>query len=111
MEFTLSEEDKRDLKVLIKQGILRCCEKWLEETSRIITKEYDDEENAFDRCMNITQRSRDFHKEAMRREDYYRTSQLVIGAANLLGDGYLTEKDFEDCSEELTKRVFFVANF
>ncbi|MBR5638257.1 MAG: hypothetical protein IKW83_00695 [Muribaculaceae bacterium] len=110
INYSLSKEDNKKLKEIIKRGILRCCEQWLEETNKIISKEYDEKENAFDRCMEITLRSKKFYKEAMRREDYYRTSMLLIGAANLLVEGYLTADDFEECSEEVTKKVLLLAD-
>ena len=53
----LSKTDKRQMKDIIRQGILRRCEEWLKETSELINKEYDKEENAFDRCMEVTKRS------------------------------------------------------
>ena len=73
----LTKADKRQLKDIIRRGILRRCEEWLKETSELINKEYGDDENAFDRCMEVTKRSRDYFKEAMRREDYYRNTILT----------------------------------
>ena len=106
----LNKTDRAQLKEIIKKGILKLCMEWLEQTDKLINKEYDNQENAFDRCMEITLRSRNFYKEAMRREDYYRTSQLITGASNLLIDGYLTEDDFMECEEEIKNRVLFLAD-
>ena len=64
----LTKQDRRVLKDIIRIGILRRCEEWLAETSALISKEYVDDENAFDRCLEVTKRSRDFFKEAMRRD-------------------------------------------
>ena len=97
----LTKQDKRVLKDIIRIGILRRCEEWLTETSALISKEYVDDENAFDRCMEVTKRSRDFFKEAMRREDYYRNSMIELGIENLLFEGYLSEADLVGCREEL----------
>lgn len=97
----LTKADKRQLKNIIQCGILRRCEEWLKETSELINKEYGDDENAFDRCMEVTKRSRDYYKEAMEREDYYRNSIIEIGVENLLIEGYLTGQDFAECREEL----------
>ena len=97
----LTKADKRQLKEIIRRGILRRCEEWLKETSELINKEYGDDENAFDRCMEVTKRSRDYFKEAMRREDYYRNTMIEIGVESLLIEGYLTEQDFMECREEL----------
>ena len=97
----LTKQDRRVLKDIIRIGILRRCEEWLAETSALISKEYVDDENAFDRCMEVTKRSRDFFKEAMSREDYYRNTMIELGIENLLFEGYLTEADFAGCREEL----------
>ena len=97
----LTKQDRRLLKGIIRIGILRRCEEWLAETSALISKEYVDDENAFDRCMEVTKRSRDFFKEAMRREDYYRNTMIELGIENLLFEGYLTDADFVGCREEL----------
>ena len=51
----------------------------LKDSSELINKEYGDDENAFDRCMEVTKRSRDYFKEAMRREDYYRNTMMLSG--------------------------------
>ena len=92
----LTKADKRQLKEIIRRGILRRCEEWLKETSELINKEYGDDENAFDRCMEVTKRSRDYYKEAMEREDYYRNTMIELGVYVLLKEGYLT---FDDLSE------------
>ena len=92
----LTKADKRQLKDIIRRGILRRCEEWLKDTSELINKEYGDDENAFDRCMEVTKRSRDYFKEAMQREDYYRNTMIELGVYVLLKEGYLT---FDDLSE------------
>ena len=92
----LTKADKRQLKDIIRRGILRRCEEWLKETSELINKEYGDDENAFDRCMEVTKRSRDYYKEAIEREDYYRNTMIELGVYVLLKEGYLT---FDDLSE------------
>ena len=101
----LTKQDRRVLKDIIRIGILRRCEEWLTETSTLINKEYVDDENAFERCMEVTKRSRDFFKEAMRREDYYRNTMIELGIENLLFEGYLTETDFVKCREELRSYI------
>jgi hypothetical protein len=97
----LTKSDKRQLQDIIQRGILRRCEEWLKETSDLINKEYGENENAFDRCMEVTKRSRDYFKESMQREDYYRNSMMEIGVATLLREGYLTPDDLSDCREEV----------
>ena len=105
----LTKADKRQLKEIIRRGILRRCEEWLKETSELINKEYGDEENAFDRCMEVTKRSRDYFKEAMRREDYYRNTMMLSGTGVLLAEGYLTLEDIKDCREEVQTSIKFWA--
>lgn len=101
----LTKADKRELKDIIQRGILRRCEEWLKDTSELISKEYGDDENAFDRCMEVMKRSRDYFKEAMLREDYYRNTMIEIGVESLLIEGYLTEQDFTECREELRTSI------
>ncbi|MBR5394215.1 MAG: hypothetical protein IK144_03910 [Bacteroidaceae bacterium] len=105
----LTKADKRQLKDIIRRGILRRCEEWLKETSELINKEYGDDENAFDRCMEVTKRSRDYFKEAMRREDYYRNTMMLSGTGVLLAEGYLTLEDIKDCREEVQTSIKFWA--
>ena len=105
----LTKTDKRQLKEIIRRGILRLCEEWLKETSELISKEYGDDENAFDRCMEVTKRSRDYFKEAMQREDYYRNTMMLSGAGVLLAEGYLTLEDIKDCREEVQTSIKFWA--
>lgn len=101
----LTKADRRQLKDIIRIGILRRCEEWLKEMSELINKEYADDENAFDRCMEVTKRSREYYKEAMGREDYYRNSMMEMGVEILLKEGYLTFDDFTECREEVRERI------
>ena len=105
----LTKADKRQLKDIIQRGILRRCEEWLKETSELINREYGDDENAFDRCMEVTKRSRDYYKEAMEREDYYRNTMMLSGTGVLLAEGYLTLEDIKDCREEVQTSIKFWA--
>lgn len=101
----LTKADKRQLKDIIRRGILRRCEEWLKETRELINKEYDENENAFDRCMEVTKRSRDYFKEAMQREDYYRNTMMLSGAGVLLAEGYLTLEDISECRGEVQSAI------
>ena len=101
----LTKSDKRQLKEVIKRGILRRCEEWLKETKTLIEKDYDSDENAFDRCMEVTKRSRDYFKEAMRREDYYRNTMMLSGTGVLLAEGYLTMDDLADLRPEVQAAI------
>ena len=104
-DMELTKADKRQLTGIIRRGILRRCEEWLKETAELIDKPYDGEENAFDRCMEVTKRSRDYFKEAMRREDYYRNTMMLSGAGVLLEEGYLTLEDIKECREEVQAAI------
>lgn len=88
-----------------KKGILKLCKEWLEQTDKLINKEYDNHENAFDRCMEIAKRSNVFYKEAMMRENYYRTQMMLSGAAALLAQGYISLDDIADCREEIQSAI------
>ena len=101
----LTKTDKAQLKEIIKKGILKLCMEWLEQTDKLINKEYDNQENAFDRCMEIAKRSSDFYKEAMKREYYYRTQMMLSGVAALLAQGYISMDDIADCREEIKSAI------
>jgi uncharacterized protein YggL (DUF469 family) len=55
--------------------------------------------------MKVTKRSRDYFKEAMRREDYYRNTMMLSGTAALLAEGYLTLDDIKECREEVQAAI------
>lgn len=101
----LNKTDKAQLKEIIKKGILKRCKEWLEQTDKLINKEFDNQENEFNRCMEITKRSRDFYKEAMIRENYYRTPMMLSGVVELLTDGYISMDDIADCREEIQSSI------
>ena len=42
----LAKTDKRQLKDIIRRGILRRCEEWLRQTKELIDRPYDGDENA-----------------------------------------------------------------
>ena len=82
---------------------------WLNETKHLIEMNYDGNENEFDRCMKVTKRSRNFFKEAMRREDYYRNSMMLSGVCRMLTEGYLTLDDLKELSQELQTSIKLMA--
>ena len=104
----ISKRDRKELIALIKKGNLARCEEWLRELRQILDKPYNDDENSFDRCMEITKASRDFYKEAMGNENYYRNTMLTIGVANHLRDGYISRDDLSSLSEDLRNRLLYV---
>lgn len=106
----LTKQQKKELKELIKIGINRGCQKWLDETVELIQKPYD-EDNPWDRSMQITKRSRDYFKETMHREDsFYRNDWLLFSVAALLNEGNLTIEDIQPFGEDITAAVQLIAS-
>lgn len=106
----LTKKQKKELKELIKVGINRGCQKWLDETVALIQEPYDGD-NAWDRSMQITKRSREYFKETMRREDtLYRNDWLLFSVAALLNEGNLTIEDIQLFGEDITAAVMLIAS-
>lgn len=106
----LTKKQKKELKELIKVGINRGCQKWLDETVELIQEPYDGD-NAWDRSMQITKRSREYFKETMRREDsLYRNDWLLFSVAALLNEGNLTIEDIQPFGEDITAVVMLIAS-
>lgn len=63
------------------------------------------EDNEFDRSMEITKMARDFYKEAMDMENYYSTSNLIIGIAALFRDGHILSEDIDSLPEKVAQDV------
>ena len=55
--------------------------------------------------MEVTKRSRDYYKEAVRCEDYYRNTMLLSGAGELLANGYITMDDIGVCRSEVQAAI------
>lgn len=98
-EFTKAE--RRQMKDILKVGILRRHAEWQEELKALLNAPFDEDENEFSRSMQITDMARKFYKEAMNMEDYYRTSWIESGIIYLLKGGYLSFGDLSVLSEEL----------
>lgn len=88
-----SKAERRIAKEIIKVGILRRHQEWQDEIAALINSPYPDDINAFDRSMEITKSARDFFKEAMRMEEFYRNSEVEFALVILLRDGYLKKDD------------------
>lgn len=101
-EFTKSE--KQAAEALIRRGILHRHAQWHKEMRELLDKPYG-EDNEFDRSMEITKLARDFYKEAMMMEDYYRTSNLEIGIARLFQDGHILAEDIDSLPETVAQDV------
>lgn len=101
----LSKTERKTIKEIVKTGILRRHQEWQNEIAAIINSPYTEGNNAFDRSMEITQRARDFHKEAMQMEEFYRNSQLDIAIVALLREGYLTKADLTELPLDRTETL------
>ncbi len=105
-----SKADRKHLVEIIRKGNLARYKEWLQEMNDLINKPFDyEKENEYDRCMDVTKKSRDFFKEAMRREDCYRNSWMVSGVAILLEEGYITKDDIETLSDGLKDLIILKA--
>lgn len=102
-EFTKAE--RRQMKDILKVGILRRHAEWQNKLKALLDEPLAEDENEFSRSMQITDMARKFYKEAMKMEDYYRTSLIESGIIYLLMDGYLLFGDFSVLSEDL--RAYF----
>lgn len=98
-----NKTQRKLIKPIIKKGILRRHAEWQNELRELLDRPFDHISmgNEFDRSMLITDKARKFYKEAMRLEDYYRSSWLDAGVTNLLIDGYLTFEDLSELPDEL----------
>lgn len=102
----LTKSEKKQIKDLLKIGILRRHAEWQNELRELLSRPFDNEiGNEFDRTMAITDTARKFYKEAMQMEDYYNNSMLLISLLNLLHGGYLTKDDIFSLPEEIRKWI------
>lgn len=102
----LTKSEKRQANELLKKGILRRHAEWQNGMRELLDRPFDTEiGNEFNRSMMITDKARKFYKEAMRMEDYYRTSMLVNGLLNLFHEGFLTGEDITGLPEELREWI------
>lgn len=65
----LTKSDKRAAKDLIRKGILHRHAQWQQELRELLNKPYSEDGNEFDRSLEITDKARNFYKEAMMMED------------------------------------------
>ena len=55
--------------------------------------------------MDITKKSHDFFKEAMKMEDYYSGSKLFFGILNLYNEGYLSDEEISILPERIQQAI------
>ena len=74
--FEFTKAERKIARGVIKTGILRRHQEWQNEIAALIGSPYPEDSNVFERNLEITRRARDFFKEAMRMEEFYRNSQM-----------------------------------
>lgn len=106
----LTKSEKRVVKDLIRKGILHRHAQWHDELRELLNKPYGEDGNEYDRSLEITDNARKFFKEAMKMEEYYRNSQLVVGLACLYQDKHISEDDMDSLPENVVQAVKRILN-
>ena len=106
----LTKDDKRIAKDIIRRGILRRHAQWQQELRKLLDKPFAENNNEYDRSMQITAKARNFYKEAMELEEYYRNSMLLIGLANLYYRHLITDDDLAELSETVRQAILLILN-
>lgn len=106
-----TKKERRSLIEIIKNGNLVRYREWLDELDTLIHKPYSEEEYKFDRCMEITKKSRDFFKETMTRESFYRNTQPMCRASILLHEKDIEEKDLDPLSDEIKNAIILWSKY
>lgn len=104
-KFEFSKSERNIAKEVIRIDILRRHQEWQNEIAALINSPYSEGSNVFDRNMEITKRARDFYKEAMRMEEFYRNSQMEFAILILLRNGYLSREDFSDFPKDVAEMM------
>lgn len=108
-EVVFSKEERKIAKEILKKGILSYHQNWQDGIAALIQSPYSEDENAYSRSLEITQRAKDFYKEAMRLENFYDKTLLASGIAMFLADGNLKEEDLNELPTETQKHLLFKA--
>lgn len=103
----LSKQDYRAAKDVLKVGILRLHEQWQEKLRELLARPFGENENAFDRSMEITKMSRDWYKEANSMERWYDRMFVIGYIARFLEDGTLTQSDIVGLSDGIMAEIEF----
>lgn len=109
-EVEFSKEERKIAKGILTKGILSYHQNWQNGIAALIQKPYAEDENAFDRSMEITRMARDFYKEAMKLENLYDRMFLASGIAMFLNEGNLTAEDLKGLPEETQKHLLYKAH-
>lgn len=103
----LTKAEKKQVKELLKIGILRRHAEWQNELRELLSRSFDNEIcNEFDRTMAITDKARKFYKEAMLMEDYYQNSKLLIGLLTLVNSGYIYNDEISVLPEDIRALLY-----
>lgn len=104
-----SKEERKIAKDILTKGILSYHRNWQNGIAALIQKPYAENENAFDRSIEITRMARDFYKEAMKLENLYDRMFLASGIAMFLNEGNLTAEDLKGLPGETQKHLLYKA--
>ncbi|MCD8385561.1 MAG: hypothetical protein LUD17_01580 [Bacteroidales bacterium] len=105
-----SKEDRKAIKSILKKGILRRHHQWIDGINDFTHRPYAEDENAFDRSMTITKMSKDFFREAMEMEEFYRSSENLMGIVSLMNRGFLFTFDLNSLSPEARQTIIATYN-
>lgn len=106
----LTKSEKRIAKDIIRRGILRRHAQWQQELRVLLDKPLPEGSNEFDRSLEITNIARNFYKEAMKMEDYYRNNLMASGLANLYEDNHITDDDIAELPEDIRQTMRLILN-
>lgn len=105
-----SKADRKIIKDILKKGILRRHQQWIDSINDLTHRPYAEDENAFDRSMTITKMSKDFFREAMEMEEFYRSSKNLMGIISLMNRGFLFTSDLNGLSTDARQTIIATYN-
>lgn len=97
----LTKQKRKIAKELLRTGILRRHAEWLKEIRDMIDRRLKNGDNEFSISMDVTKSSKDFFKEAIKMEDYYRTRWIEFGLRYLYYNHYLTDEEISVLPPEI----------
>lgn len=108
-EVEFSKKERKIAKEILRKGILSYHQNWQNGIAVLIQSPYAENENSFDRSMEITRRAKNFYKEAMRLEELYDKFLLPSGIAMFLKEGNLSTEDLKDLPKETQNHLLYKA--
>ena len=97
----LTKQERKIAKELLRTGILRRHAEWQKEIRDMIDRRLKNGDNEFSISMDVTKSSKDFFKEAIKMEDYYRTRWIEFGLRYLYYNHYLTDEEISVLPPEI----------